>query len=1540
MKNSFAFIVPFLAAALACPAAPILLKSGAIEPQAEAAPAARSAKSLAKTSSAAGGVYIIQHDGLITDAWRESLTAAGAKIFHYIPENAYVISASAGALAKIKAAVPHTYLGEYKPAYKIAAEAGTAAKTMALTKTAATAEAAAVYTVSLFDASDREAAAAAIAATAGCSVLSQDGTVIRAGLTAEGLGAAAEIAGVEWVAPYHERRLCNDVAVQAPRMNVETVWPGGDTGLGLTGAGQAVAVCDTGLDTGSQSTLHRDIRGRVTRTFALGRANDWSDTDGHGTHVCGSVAGDGTMSSSPKIRGVAYGCSLILQSVMDSKGGLGGIPDDLNASLFPQAYEDDSAGAGARIHSNSWGTEDAGEYTIDSQAVDKYTFAHPDFLVIVAAGNEAVDKASPYGVVDTGSIDAPATAKNCIAVGASENYRTTGGYSKDTWKDFGFRYSPITSDYISRPYDGQHQGMCPASCRGPCLDGRTKPDVVAPGTDILSMKSSVVVEDPNYDYSELYYNDYYWFSTGTSMATPLVAGSAALIREWLQTYYAITNPLASTVKALLIAGAKSLSPGQYGTGSKREIPASYPNNVEGWGQVNLGDTCAASPTLYDGAAITNGETQYVSVIVPTNTADFCAVMAYCDAPASPGSSKQLVNDLDLTVMKPDGTLVYPNSGASADRLNNVEGVRIPNAPAGVYWIEVDGHNIPQPMSPSLTGEPAAQLFSLVINGAEVITSQTVQMSGPATIESGKPDYCTCELLYNGTYPVDVSADATWSATPAELVSVKAGILTTSRILTNATVTVTAEYDGSVVSMDITLTPFTTTATFDAAGGTPATVTITETGGAPFVLPAADPVRSGYVFDGWWSATAGGTQITSAEIVTDAAARTFHAHWLKAYVLTIDGSSRSVLQGDIVPLNAIVPNGRVFSGWSVSPTGTELGATFDPRSASTFLTMPAADVALATITIAAPAYIAVTATEQNATANAPATPVGIQWSTDGLVWTDTDGVFYPAPSGFVTLSFRSGDARWAAPATQTLSLAPGASTTVSASAIRRVLVSVAAGDSGSGAVALSPADGILGNGKAAALTARAATGSIFVDWRDANGDLVSATASLKVIPTADTVYTARFRLKTDCAEPAPSFAAAMTAIAGVQYTAAVSVQDAALPVRYSATRLPTGLKIDASTGVISGVPTRAGTFNTAITAVSRADIRKKAVFTQAITVEALPGAAVGTFIGSADDPAIEAPSGRNAILTFTATATGRLTAKLVSTNGTTSATARSWSAATGSVFYAVLTSKKTGDIPVTLDASRGWQQDQLEGTAGGLALTARRNPFLRDTPAEASSALGLLLGSYTAAIPAAPCTTNDIGAALNAPAGNGWFSLSVKARGISRLSGTLPDGTRLSASGVIAIDTNGVALLKAFVPLYSRRGFWTADIRINPSAQPPLDVVYGLCRQCYAGKSASADANRFDVTLGITGGLYNRSFVTTYATAALAVPADATPGRFSAAASTGLFSLPLTLANGTRATAKGILTPAAGYGQYQLRETYRDATGTYLLKRTEPLLLTP
>src|SRR5262245_59266938 len=254
--------------------------------------------------------------------------------------------------------------------------------------------------VVLFRASDLVRAADAIRGL-GAKVIHAEGNHLVVFADAAQIAAIAGIPEVREVNPYAPRMLHNNVATGI--MHADAL----QNNHGLDGSGQIVAIGDSGIDTGvNDATMLDDFEGRVVSIFALGRPGDASDPQGHGTHVAGSVLGNGTNSNS-RIRGTAFNAQLVFQSLMDSTGGLGGIPANLGVGLLDVARDQ-----GARIHTNSWGADVDGAYNTDSTNADSFAFNNREMLVVVSAGNDAPNR-----------VGAPGTAKNVLTVGATESNR-------------------------------------------------------------------------------------------------------------------------------------------------------------------------------------------------------------------------------------------------------------------------------------------------------------------------------------------------------------------------------------------------------------------------------------------------------------------------------------------------------------------------------------------------------------------------------------------------------------------------------------------------------------------------------------------------------------------------------------------------------------------------------------------------------------------------------------------------------------------------------------------------------------------------------------------------------------------------------------------------------------------------------------------------------------------------------------------------------------------------------------------------------------
>ncbi len=756
VQFSTAVLVTLLAGINTAFALPVLLKAASFDPAKMGIMAGQASSS----ATDADPYWLVQFAHSLGTAQRISVERAGASIVGYIPENCYLVKADRAAAAALGKTEGVIWTSPYLPSYRISPEfpKGTAP---------------AAFNIIAFPGQDLKAIASAIKARHGLIKSLSDSAhggmmVVQADPnTAKSI---ASIPGVRWVEPRATPRLLNNVARGI--MLVDPI----SSSSGLYGQGQIVAVADTGLDVGaSDPNLHADFQGRVKAAFALGRSGLTNDPNGHGTHVSGSLMGSGVLSGSnpathtytTSFAGVAPEAELVMQSILDSSGGLGGLPSDLN-TLFAQAYAE-----GARIHSNSWGANVKGAYDTAAVQVDTFCWNNRDMLLLFAAGNDSSDT-NADGVIDQNSLDSPASSKNCIAVAASESLRSTGGYQfgwgTSSWA-IRFPAEPIKSDLIS----DNTNGMAAFSSRGPAKDNRIKPDITAPGTNIISCRS----HDPSAGALWGAYDGDYTFSGGTSMATPLTAGAAALIRESYMKTEGI-SPSAALIKATLLATANDIAPGQYGTGAFLEIP-SRPNNVEGWGLVNLENATNPSPPL---------ARQYVDEKVGINTGDFRTysytvtdiskplhvLLTWTDYPGDPAAAQALVNDLDLTVQAPGGT-IYNGNGA-LDRANNVESVFISTPELGSYQVKVSAFNVPQGPQP----------YALVVLGAlprsyisgTILSSLGSPVPGVVVNAVSGVDTYVGTTSYNGAYTINVpagsytvSASRTgWTfAPPSQIISV-------------------------------------------------------------------------------------------------------------------------------------------------------------------------------------------------------------------------------------------------------------------------------------------------------------------------------------------------------------------------------------------------------------------------------------------------------------------------------------------------------------------------------------------------------------------------------------------------------------------------------------------------------------------------------------------------------------------------------------------------------------------------------------------------
>lgn len=691
MKISFLLIAVFVAN-IAHAGEVLRLKSGGtIKP----------AHGLVAETNSDPGLYIVQWKSLVREAEKEQLKKMEVELLNYLPDDAFLVKADRTHALQIEDLSFVRVVLPYEASFKVEPE----------------------LTVNgIFSFNDQQLVTIQVLKGSNTSrlyslvdsVVSENNGLVVANVTTGNLWEAAKLPEVMWIERYIP---VEDMSISAAKFGVDAssvlaeTQTGYESGtrvmnadrayeLGFNGSGQLVAFADTGLDKGDINNIVPDFQGQVFAGHAVGLGGtSWADPHNHGTHVAGSIAGSG-VSSNGLIRGTAFGAKLVAMGMWsDIMKNI--VPPRLD-KLFKTAYDD-----GARIQSNSWGAPNSnGRYDSMTSLADDFMFRNQDFLAVFAAGNDGKDL-SHDGVIDEGSVSSPGSAKNVLTVGASKNYLLEGGIQrklselrngKDNWG-----VEPLASSFLSE----NQVGMACFSSRGPTADGRIKPEVVAPGTNIVSARNTNPKANPNDSWG--IYNDHYLYMGGTSMATPLTSGAMAVIRQVLLAKTGASSVSAALMKATVAITAKDLYPGQFGERPQgQEQPNRRPNNHEGWGRVDLANLVDNEHLTFmdERTGLSTGQQKEYSFQVD-GSRPFMVTMAYSDAPGSASASKALVNDLDVSVVGPDGQVYYPFGKSAKDNTNTMEQIDLLSAPAGTYKIFVRGANIP-------SGLNGAQPFALVV----------------------------------------------------------------------------------------------------------------------------------------------------------------------------------------------------------------------------------------------------------------------------------------------------------------------------------------------------------------------------------------------------------------------------------------------------------------------------------------------------------------------------------------------------------------------------------------------------------------------------------------------------------------------------------------------------------------------------------------------------------------------------------------------------------------------------------------------------------
>ncbi|QDT10773.1 S8 family serine peptidase [Planctomycetes bacterium K23_9] len=728
----------------------------------QAARVQASPRTLEVAGPVARGPYIVRFIGPMYGKWIADLEGSlNAKILSSLGNNSYLIAVGSDKLDALSGKPFVASVSDYLPQFKIARQLLTPALEAELSghpaitlesdlgdhaesvapqippegigtsfRRRVTPEPIGNLRVTLFDHESRESVVRALQELDNVSVVESEDDTIILSARSEALSSIAEILDVRDIEPNQIRELHNNIASTITQAEVLA------NSLNLRGSNQVVGVADTGIDTGDVVTMSQDFRGRIAanRIHARGRLNNANDPDGHGTHVAGSILGGGA-NSNGMVRGMAPEAELVFQSVLDAQGGLGGLPLNLN-NLFLQAFND-----GARIHNNSWGVRNSnGAYSSNSHEVDEFAFSHRDFLIVFSAGNDGPSR-----------VTSPGTAKNALTVGASESVRPLPSVVS----------FPTSARFPTPPsingLDGEansDRDIASFSSPGPAENNRRKPDVVAPGTWILSARSSVAVADTGPDglaglpRTPAFPNggtgdedgvpthaesvglglpgqpimfagnanapplplgagngaaQHYMYQNGTSMAAPVTTGCCALVREYLQSVRSHV-PSAALVKATIVNGSAN-------------IRASVPDNAQGWGRVTLADsvTPAGHQVQFDDDithSVSSFQIREFDATVHDLNQPVTVTLVWRDP-----AGRTIQNLLHLRVFD-SGSSTALVSDAIADIRNNVQKVIVPSPSGTTIRVEVEGINVGIGVTERLP--QIEQDFALVVGNATAL----------------------------------------------------------------------------------------------------------------------------------------------------------------------------------------------------------------------------------------------------------------------------------------------------------------------------------------------------------------------------------------------------------------------------------------------------------------------------------------------------------------------------------------------------------------------------------------------------------------------------------------------------------------------------------------------------------------------------------------------------------------------------------------------------------------------------------------------------
>lgn len=771
-------------------------------------------------------LHLVQFDGPIQPEWVEQLRKSGFRIVDFVPENAYLVYGGSPAVKSLRVRAKHVrWEGAYLAGDKIHPRARPEAAKARRNLTGQDD----LFAIQLV--LDEPANAKTVAMLTGLArePLKRNkafhhyrNLVVR--MDPAEVEAIAAQPDVISIAPYAVPRKFDERQGMIVAGQLTGNGPSGPgylawlTSKGFTqqqfvDSGIVVDVCDSGIDNGSTNANHfglytagnTALASRVVYARLEGTPNSPSTIqgcDGHGTinaHIIGGYNNSSSGFPHQDSAGYRYGLGIApyvklgSSTIFDSDYFTSPDYED----MISRAYRD-----GAKISSDSWGADTYGGYDIDAQQYDALVRdAQQAGSAVSVAGNQEMTIVFAAGNSGSGAgtVGSPGTAKNVITVGAAENvhsHATANGGNNAAGND-----GCDTPDSEANSAND----VAGFSSRGPCSDGRRKPEIMAPGThvtggvaqqvkamagngnDIACFEGTGVCALPGGGTTGNTNNffplgqQWYTTSSGTSHSTPAVAGGAALVYQYfLNQIWGAPSP--AMVKAYLMNSAR------YMTGES--AGDSLWSNNQGMGMMNLdfafdGTARILRDQVPSDTFTASGQSRAISGLVADSGKPVRVTLSWTDAPGSTAGNAYK-NNLDLTVFA-GGTTYRGNvfagaesaAGGTADLRNNTESVFLPAGTTGAVVVVVTGANINSDGVPNV--EPALdQDYALVIYNVDEVEMAVVTGEGSTLVAE------SCGVVGNGEIDPDETVTVDFvlrNAGSADTTNVVATLLATGGVTT-------------------------------------------------------------------------------------------------------------------------------------------------------------------------------------------------------------------------------------------------------------------------------------------------------------------------------------------------------------------------------------------------------------------------------------------------------------------------------------------------------------------------------------------------------------------------------------------------------------------------------------------------------------------------------------------------------------------------------------------------------------------------------------